>query len=66
MIDQFKGADRGWQTRIDGALRERIGKQDVTYDNALHSDHPTVRARRIWWAIVSSLRTRECMEHAGK
>ena len=29
VIDHFKAGGRGWQTRIDKALREWIGKHDV-------------------------------------
>ena len=29
VIDHFKAGGRGWQTRIDAALREWIGKHDV-------------------------------------
>lgn len=30
VIDHFKGAGRGWQTRIDEALREWIRRRDIT------------------------------------
>ena len=29
VIDHFKAGGRGWQTRIDAALREWIGRQDT-------------------------------------
>lgn len=29
VIDHFKASGRGWQTRIDDALREWIGRQDA-------------------------------------
>ncbi len=29
VIDHFKAGGRGWQTRIDAALREWIGEQDT-------------------------------------
>ena len=29
VIDHFKAGGRGWQTRIDDALRDWIGKHDV-------------------------------------
>ena len=29
MIEHFKVGGRGWQTRIDAALREWIGKHDA-------------------------------------
>jgi len=29
VIQHFKAGGRGWQTRIDAALREWIAKQDV-------------------------------------
>ena len=30
VIDHFKGAGRGWQTRIDEALRDWIRRRDIT------------------------------------
>ncbi|MCY4600074.1 MAG: BrnA antitoxin family protein [Acidobacteria bacterium] len=29
VVEHFKSGGRGWQTRIDAALREWIGKRDV-------------------------------------
>lgn len=29
VVDHFKAGGRGWQTRIDDALREWIGRQDA-------------------------------------
>ena len=31
VIDHFKAGGRGWQTRIDQALREWIGKHDTAW-----------------------------------
>ena len=63
VIDHFKAGGRGWQTRINTALRESIGKHDGKEVSQMTKTTVHVVPREEGWAVRRSHAERDSSRH---